>query len=78
MATIDQEGLQEVEKVKNALNRAYEELETNGNNSVVNDEYSFIFKILGQMEVEWNHDVNQVFTVPDELNINGKSYSSKK
>ena len=78
MATIDQEGLQEVEKVKNALNRAYEKLETNGNNSVVNDEYSFIFKILGQMEVEWNHDVNQVFTVPDELNINGKSYSSKK
>jgi hypothetical protein len=77
MATIDQEGLMEVEKIKNALNRAYEKLESNGSNSVVNDEYSFIFKILGQMEAEWNHDVNQVFTVPEELNINGKSYSSK-
>ena len=76
MATIDQEGLQEVEKIKNALTHMYDEI-----NKVkdinVDEEYSFIFKIIGQMETEWNHNVNQVFTVPDELIINGKNYSSK-
>ena len=77
MATIDQEGLLEVQKIKNALDRAYEKLEKKGSNSTVNDEYSFIFKIIGQMEDEWNHNVNQVFTVPDELIINGKNYTSK-
>ena len=77
MATIDQEGLLEVDKVKNALNRAYEKLEKNGSNSIVNEEYNFIFKILGQMEADWNHNVNQVFTVPDELTINGKNYTSR-
>jgi hypothetical protein len=75
MATIDQEGLVEVKKIKDALTHMYDKVAAEGVN--VNDEYGFIFKILGQMEEEWNHNVNQVFTVPDELNINGKSYSSK-
>ena len=30
------------------------------------------------MDAEWNHNVNQVFTVPEELIINGKNYTSKK
>ena len=42
----------------------------------VDDEYSFIFKILTQMEDEWEHNVNRVYTVPDELTINGKRYTS--
>ena len=75
MATIDQEGLLEVKKVKDALTHLYDKVTAKGIN--VNDEYSFIFKILGQMENEWEHNVNRVYTVPDELNINGKSYSSK-
>jgi hypothetical protein len=75
MATIDQEGLLEVEKIKNALTHMYDKVSASGVD--VNDEYGFIFKILGQMENEWNHDVNQVLQVPTELNINGKSYSSK-
>ena len=75
MATIDQEGLIEVKKIKDALTHMYDKV--SAAKIDVGDEYSFIFKILGQMEVDWNHNVNQVFTVPDELNINGKSYSSK-
>ena len=75
MPTIDQEGLQEVEKIKNALTHMYDKVNVKGVD--VSNEYSFIFKILGEMEENWNHNVNQVFTVPDEININGKNYSSK-
>ena len=73
---IDQEGLQEVEKIKNALTHMYDKVDAKGID--VSEEYSFIFKIIGQMETEWNHNVNQVFTVPEELIINGKNYTSKK
>ena len=75
MPTIDQEGLLEVKKIRDALTHMYDKVTAEGVD--VNDEYSFIFKILGQMEDEWEHNVNRVYTVPDELNINGKSYSSK-
>jgi len=75
MPTIDQEGLGEVKKIKNALSHMYDKLQAKGVD--VTEEYSFIFKILGQMEADWNHNVNQVFTVPDELTINGKNYTSK-
>ena len=75
MATIDQEGLLEVKKVRDALTHMHDKLQANGVD--VNEEYSFIFKILGQMEEDWNHDINRVYTVPDELTINGKNYSSK-
>jgi hypothetical protein len=75
MATIDQEGLIEVKKVKDALNHMHTKITTGGVD--VNEEYSFIFKILTQMEDEWEHNINRVYTVPDELNINGKTYSSK-
>jgi hypothetical protein len=74
MATIDQEGLVEVKKIKDALTHMHDKVTEGGIN--VNEEYSFIFKILGQMEEDWNHDVQRVYTVPDELNINGKSYKS--
>ena len=74
MATIDQEGLQEVKKIKDALTHMHDKVTTGGVN--VNEEYSFIFKILTQMGDEWNHDVNRVYTVPDELTINGKRYTS--
>ena len=77
MATIDQEGLVEVKKIKDALQHMYQHLEKNNLAKDVLPEYSFIFKILGQMEAEWNHEVNRVYTVPDELTINGKTYSSK-
>ena len=87
MATIDQEGLEEVKKVRNALEHLYSKLEKldvydSENNkfnvsSVTNEEYSFMFKILGQMEEEWNHNVREVFTVPDDLTINGKNYTSR-
>jgi hypothetical protein len=76
MATIDQEGLIEVKKVKDALQHMYQHLEKNNLAKDVLPEYSFIFKILGQMEAEWNHEVNRVYTVPDELTINGKRYKS--
>ena len=86
MATIDQEGLVEVEKIKNALNHLHSKLNEldayDGNknkidiSNSVNKEYSFIFKILIQMENDWEHNVNRVYTVPDELNINGKRYTS--
>ena len=86
MATIDQEGLEGVNKIKDALNHLHSKLDNldvydnkkkkiNISNSV-NEEYSFIFKILGQMEDEWNHNINRVYTVPDELTINGKRYTS--
>ena len=74
MPTIDQEGLEEVKKIKDALTHLYDKLSTNGVDT--NDEYSFIFKILVQMEDEWEHNVNRVYTVPDELTINGKRYTS--
>ena len=74
MATIDQEGLEEVKKIKDALTHMHDKITTSGAN--VNEEYSFIFKILGQMEEEWNHNVQRVYTVPDELTINGKRYKS--
>ena len=90
MATIDQEGLLEVKKVKDALNHIYKKLESldlydnddkNANSVnvvyIINEEYSFMFKILGQMEDEWNHNVNEVFSVPDDLTINGKNYTSR-
>ena len=86
MATIDQEGLEEVKKVNNALRHLHAKLEKlevydNKKNRVnvinsVNEEYSFIFKILTQMEDDWEHNVNRVYTVPDELTINGKRYTS--
>ena len=76
MATIDQEGLLEVKKIKDALTHMHDKITSKGIN--VTEEYSFIFKILGEMELEWNHNVNQVFTVPEELVINGKNYTSKK
>jgi len=75
MPTIDQEGLSEVKKIRDALTHMHDKITSKGVD--VTEEYSFIFKILGQMEEEWNHRVNQVFTVPDELIINGKNYSSK-
>ena len=74
MPTIDQEGLAEVKKVKDALTHMHDKITTGGVN--VNEEYSFIFKILTQMEDEWGHNVNRVYTVPDELTINGKRYTS--
>jgi hypothetical protein len=76
MPTIDQEGLEEVKKVRDALQHMYGHLEKNNLAKDVLPEYSFIFKILGQMEAEWNHEVNRVYTVPDELTINGKRYTS--
>ena len=75
MATIDQEGLLVVKKIKDALTHMYDKVTAEGVN--VNDEYGFIFKILGQMEDEWNHNVNEVFSVPDDLTINGKNYTSR-
>ena len=75
MDTIDQEGLLEVKKIKDALTHMYDKVTAEGVN--VNDEYGFIFKILGQMEDEWNHNVNEVFSVPDDLTINGKNYTSR-
>ena len=74
MATIDQEGLEEVKKIKDALTHMYDKVTASG--ADVNEEYGFIFKILTQMEEEWEHNVNRVYTVPDELNINGKRYTS--
>ena len=74
MATIDQEGLVEVKKIKDALTHMYDKV--SAAKIDVGDEYSFIFKILGQMEDEWEHNVNRVYTVPDELTINGKRYTS--
>ena len=75
MATIDQEGLLEVKKIKDALTHMHDKITSKGVD--VAEEYSFIFKILSQMEDEWEHNVNRVYTVPDDLTINGKSYSSK-
>ena len=75
MPTIDQEGLLEVEKIKNALTHMHDKINSSEVN--VSEEYSFIFEILGKMEEDWNHDINRVYTVPDELTINGKNYSSK-
>ena len=74
MATIDQEGLLEVKKIRDALTHMHDKVTKSGIN--VDEEYSFIFKLLGQMEDEWNHNVNVVPTVPDELTINGKRYTS--
>ena len=74
MPTIDQEGLLEVKKIKDALSFMYDKLQAKG--ADVTEEYGFIFKILGQMEEEWNHDINRVYTVPDDLTITGKSYKS--
>ena len=74
MATIDQEGLVEVKKIKDALTHMYDKVTATKVN--VGEEYSFIFKILTQMEDEWEHNVNRVYTVPDELTINGKRYTS--
>ena len=76
MATIDQEGLEEVKKINDALRYLHEKLEKAGVSGLVSEEYSFIFKLLGQMEDEWEHNVNRVYTVPDELTINGKRYTS--
>ena len=75
MPTIDQEGLEEVKKIKDALVHMYDRLQTE--NADITEEYSFIFKILNQMEQDWNHDINKVYSIPEELNINGKNYSSK-
>ena len=74
MATIDQEGLEEVKKIRDALTHMHDKVTAGGVN--VGEEYSFIFKILGRMEDEWNHNVQRVYTVPDELTINGKRYTS--
>jgi len=75
MPTIDQEGLEEVKKIKDALVHMYDRLQTE--NADITEEYSFIFKILNQIEQDWNHDINKVYSIPEELNINGKNYSSK-
>jgi len=76
MATIDREGLLEVKKVRNALEHLYTKLEAAGVASQANEEYGFIYKILGEMETSWNHEVNHVYTMPDEVQINGKTYKS--
>ena len=73
MATIDQEGLQEVEKIKNALTHMYDEI-SNVKDINVDEEYSFIFKILGEMEANWSHEVSNVPSMPDELTIDGRVY----
>jgi hypothetical protein len=74
MPTIDSEGLEEVKKIKDALTHIYDKVTKKG--ASVGEEYSFIFKILGQMEDTWNHNIQRVYTVPDELTINGKRYTS--
>ena len=74
MATIDQEGLLEVDKIKNALTHMYDKVTAAGVD--VNEEYGFIFKILKQMEEDWEHNVSRVYTVPNEIEINGKRYTS--
>lgn len=76
MPTIDQEGLEEVKKIRDALNHIYKKIETAKVANLINEEYSFIFKVLEQMDDEWNHNINRVYTVPDELTINGKRYTS--
>ena len=69
---IDQDGLQEVEKIKNALTHMYDKVDAKGID--VSEEYSFIFKILGEMEANWSHEVSNVPSMPDELTIDGRVY----
>ena len=69
---IDQEGLQEVEKIKNALTHMYDKVDAKGID--VSEEYSFIFKILGEMEANWSHEVSNIPSMPDELTIDGRVY----
>jgi hypothetical protein len=69
---IDQDGLQEVEKIKNALTHMYDKVDAKGVD--VSEEYSFIFKILGQMETDWSHEVTNIPSMPDELTIDGRVY----
>ena len=72
MPTIDQEGLEEVKKIRDALTHMYDKVTAKGTD--VGEEYSFIFKILGQMEDEWSHDVTNNPSTPDELTIDGRVY----
>ena len=69
---IDRDGLEEVKKIKDALTHMYDKVVASS--ADVSEEYSFIFKILGQMETDWSHDVTNNPSTPDELTIDGRVY----
>jgi len=69
---IDRDGLEEVKKIKDALTHMYDKI--TGAKIDIGEEYSFIFKILGQMEDDWSHDVTNNPSTPDELTIDGRVY----
>jgi len=75
---IDNEGLEVVNyKLKNALESVYDKIDKAGNGGIVDEEFDFIYKLLGQMENEWSHDVTNVPSMPDELTIDGRIYARR-
>tara|TARA_Y100001963_G_C6658936_1_gene389475 strand:+ start:350 stop:541 length:192 start_codon:yes stop_codon:yes gene_type:complete len=53
MASIDQQGLEEIQKIENALRHAYDKLEKDGKGDLVLEEYGFIFKIITDINDNW-------------------------
>ena len=53
MAKIDNEGIEQIKIVKNALNSIYEKLENNGIFGSVQEEFQFISETLDLIETEW-------------------------
>jgi hypothetical protein len=75
---IDNEGLNEVNyKLKNGLESIYNKIDDAGHSGLVDEEFDFIYKLLGQMETEWSHDVTNVPSMPDELTIDGRIYARR-
>ena len=53
MAKIDNDGIEQFQVVKNALDAMYEKLEKNKTFDLVQEEFQFIAELVDQIQVEW-------------------------
>ena len=53
MAKIDNDGIEQFQVVKNALDVMYDKLEKNGTFDLVQEEFQFIAELVSQAQDEW-------------------------
>ena len=53
MAKIDNDGVEQIQVVKNALDVMYDKLEKNGTFDLVQEEFQFIADLVSQVQNEW-------------------------
>ena len=53
MAKIDNDGVEQLQVVKNALDVMYDKLEKNKTFDLVQEEFQFIAELVNQIQTEW-------------------------